>query len=878
MRKNRLFGYCIALLWLCVGTASAVEQKDTTVTVKEAGTLKDVFPSKDWTTQEERDSVMQTFTGLKIIGPLNGTDISYLQAVCGSFSGTTGNISDLDLSGANIVSGGDAYGVYYSPTGDIVDLYTKDGEIGTQMFYFCGALTKLTLPLSTVSIAANAFEGSLLESLTIPQGNTVYKTVDGVLFDYEMKQLLKYPALKAGADYVVPQTVLVIGDNAFQSASNLSTITLPNALTDIGEYAFSNSSLLSVASKSSSMHVIGTRAFSGCQKLTSAVLPSSVEYMGTGVFMGCTALKEITVPKGATDLTQMFYGCKNLVKASLPKTLTTIGDMAFQSCESLEKVTLQSGVTTIGTSAFDGCSSLASLDIPEGVTKIGQRAFASCKGLNYLSLPSTLESVGDYFLSFASSNMSLVVGASEPPAVSSHSFYPSPYGITLYVPDTSVADYQAAEGWSAFSTIMAMSEAPENPNKIFNILTEEYVPDSIFRAWIDSNLAGGTGVYTNEEASAYDGEIYIGYTEVESLKGIEYFTNLQSFCITNNTKLTSVDLTKNTNLRKIYAMYSKALEQLNIEGLDSLESINIGVTAITSFDLSKHLSLAQRLRELNLMQLNLTEIDVTPFVNLESLDLSCNQFKFIDCEGLSKLKMFSCSNITTLTSINLHGCVALEEFIASMCPKLASLDISGNPAITALYVHEDKSLGNFDFSAQKTALVYLNVGNTGRTELDLTGCTNLVELEFPSNPLVTVPDLSDCTELTWLRAESCGLKTIDVSKLTKLTEFYCYDNSLERLDISKNTKLVRLICYNNAMSEIKVWRLFDLKNPPIDYYKDDKANFVYEFTTDSICPATHSDRPTEVSRYGIDGHKVMKGQYGLTIIKMSDGTTRKVFK
>lgn len=52
----------------------------------------------------------------------------------------------------------------------MVDLFTKDGEIGMQMFYFCGALTKLTLPLSTVSIAANAFEGSLLESLTVPEG------------------------------------------------------------------------------------------------------------------------------------------------------------------------------------------------------------------------------------------------------------------------------------------------------------------------------------------------------------------------------------------------------------------------------------------------------------------------------------------------------------------------------------------------------------------------------------------------------------------------------------------------------------------------------------------------------------------------------------
>lgn len=242
------------------------------------------------------------------------------------------------------------------------------------------------------------------------------------------------------------------------------------------------------------------------------------------------------------------------------------------------------------------------------------------------------------------------------------------------------------------------------------------------------------------------------------------------------------------------------------------------------------------------------------------------------------MKMFSCSNMNTLTSVNLHGCVALDELIASMCANLTSLDISGCPAITALYVHEDKSLGNFDFSAQKASLVYLNVGNTGRTELDLSGCTNLEELEFPSNPLEADPDLSDCTKLTWLRAESCGLKGIDVSKLTKLSEFYCYDNSLERLDISHNNQLVRLICNDNAMSEIKVWRSCNLINPPFEYTKDDNAHFVYEFATDAISTATSTTNATEVSRYGIDGRKAVKGQHGLTIIKMSDGTTRKVLR
>lgn len=876
MRKDKLSSLCAALLWLCAGTAEAVEPKDTTVTISEAGTLRNVFPGGEWAAQEQRDSVMQTFTGLKIIGPINGTDIPYLQAVCGSFSETSGNISELDLSEADIVSGGDSYGIYFSPTGDMVDLYTKDGEIGTQMFYFCGTLTRVILPRSTASIAPNAFEGTMLESLVMPEENAAYTTRDGVLFDHAVTQLVKYPALRGDADYAVPQSVSSIGDYAFEGSSNLHSVTLPDGLASIGENAFANSRL-ERAELPSSVRRIGSRAFSGCQQLASVVLPSSVDAMGMGVFMGCTALKSAMLPEGATDVTQMFYGCKNLVKASLPATLTSIGNMAFQSCESLEKVSLRQGIVSVGASAFDGCQNLSSISLPEGVREIGQRAFASCKGLDYLSFPATLDSVGDYVLSFASSHLSLVVGAAVPPAVGKSSFYPAPYGVTLYVPDNSVTDYGEAEGWKNFSTIKPLSEVPENPDRAFNILTEEYVPDSVFRAWIDGHLAGGTGVYTNEEAAAYDGEIFIGYSEdLESLQGIGYFTNLRRFAITNNKKLAAVDLTNNTKLREIDAMYSKALERLDIDGLDSLEVIKIGVTSLTSFDLAQLTNLSQKLRELNLMQLGLTDIDVTPFVNLVSLDLSSNKFKSIDCEGLSKLKMFSCSNMGTLTSVNLHGCAALEELIASMCPKLTNLDISDNPAITALYVHEDESLGNFDFSAQKPNLVYLNVGNTGRTELDLSGCVSLVELEFPNNPLISAPDLADCGGLTWLRAEGCGLKTLDVSNLEHLTELYCYDNALERLDISRCDQLTRLICNNNAMGEIKVWQSFDLNNPPIDYIKDGKARFVHEFTADGISRPQRPAAPTEMARYGLGGQRMGKDQRGLGIVRMSDGTTRKV--
>ena len=38
--------------------------------------------------------------------------------------------------------------------------------------------------------------------------------------------------------------------------------------------------------------------------------------------------------------------------------------------------------------------------------------------------------------------------------------------------------------------------------------------------------------------------------------------------------------------------------------------------------------------------------------------------------------------------------------------------------------------------------------------------------------------------------------------------------------------------YNENLRQIKVWSDFDLNNPPTNVFKDDTAEFVYEFTED----------------------------------------------
>ncbi len=767
MIKKKKRGAAIMLALTCPLAlyASNIESKDTMVVVSEAGTLSKVFPAESWTDQAQRDSVMQTFTGLKIQGKLNGNDIVYLQAVCGSWADVMGNVEKLDLSEATIVSGGDAYATYYNAEGYPEELFTSDNVVGSKMFCYCGALKSIVLPSNTMLVSANAFDGTSLEKIEISDANTHYKTQNGVLYDYTLTTLVKY-----------------------SSANTRTSFVLPSSITEINANAFENSSFL-----------------------TSLVIP-----------------------------------------------------------ETLEK---------IGESAFGNCNSLATINLPNEMQTIGDRAFMSCSALSYLSLPSTIESVGDYLLSFASYDMDLVLKASVTPTASSSSFYPAPYGIRLYVPDANVDDYANAEGWKAFSSINKLSDAPASPVSEYNILSEEYVPDEIFRAWIDTNLANGSGCFTNNEAEAYDGEIAIGYTDIASLQGIEYFTSIKSIVLTNNNNLETIDLHENSNLRKIEVLYSMSLKNLNIEGLKNLEVLNIGMTNITNFDLSKYTYLAPTLKELNVSKLKLSTIDITPFVNLEKLDVSSNQFTTIDCSNLSKLKLFSCSNMPTLTSVNLKGCVALEELIASMC-NLTGLDLTDNQSLNAIYVQENECVGNIELTPTiKSQLKFLNIGHTGCTSINLDGCVNLEEFECPTNALEQAPNFKDCKKLNWLRIESTGINDLDVSSCPELKELYCYSNNLENLDISKNEKLERLICFENNMKEIKVWKSFDIDNPPLDYIKEDNTRFVYEFSTTGIDNPSHdANNSRVVSRYDINGRKLTGKAQGLNIIVMSDGKVTKTIE
>ena len=108
--------------------------------------------------------------------------------------------------------------------------------------------------------------------------------------------------------------------------------------------------------------VIGNQAFDGCSSLTSLTLPSSVTEIGWYAFYGCSGLTSLTLPSSVSSIGSFaFSGCSGLTSLTLPSCVTSIGESAFRGCSSLASLTLPSSVTSIGKSAFEGCSGLTSI-------------------------------------------------------------------------------------------------------------------------------------------------------------------------------------------------------------------------------------------------------------------------------------------------------------------------------------------------------------------------------------------------------------------------------------------------------------------------------------------------------------------------------------
>ena len=303
-------------------------------------------------------------------------------------------------------------------------------------FFGCNGLTSITIPKSVVSIGDLALaDCANLSNIYADEENTVYTSVDGILFNKEKTTLAIYPSGRKTTSYKIPGGVTSIGDYAFDGCG-LTSVTIPGSVTSIGSSAFSGCASLK------DVYYAGTQtqwdevqigdyngplfkatlhfkfansvAFGSCgDNLTWDIdADRTLTISGTGAMVDYEYTtddnggRHTTAPWYAYSPTKLviedgityighyaFLGCGLTGSVTIPATVTGLGWESFGLCGGLTDVAIPASLTKIRYGTFNGCTGLTSVVIPEGVPMIDGIAFAGCTGLTSIVIPESVTKI-----------------------------------------------------------------------------------------------------------------------------------------------------------------------------------------------------------------------------------------------------------------------------------------------------------------------------------------------------------------------------------------------------------------------------------------------------------------------------------------------------
>lgn len=212
-----------------------------------------------------------------------------------------------------------------------------------------------------------------------------------------------------------------------------------------------------------------------------------------------------------------------------------------------------------------------------------------------------------------------------------------------------------------------------------------------------------------------------------------------------------------------------------------LTNLNLHDNQLESVDVSQN----TKLTHLDLGENRLTQINVTPLVNLVEFSADNNQLGAIDLTANTKLKV-----------LDLEG-NKLQALHITHLDQLTQLNVSRNQ-LTALDYRQNVKLTN------------LSLGWNLLPGVDLSMLPELSTLNLGSLNLASI-DLSFNKKLTDLRLMENKLTSLDISMLPQLGSLSVYKNQLAALDLTFNTKLANVNFLDNRLTSLDVSKLKDLQ-------------------------------------------------------------------
>ncbi len=662
------------------------------------------------------------------------------------------------------------------------------------------------------------------------------------------------------------------------------------------------------------------------------VIPESVIYegktysvtsIGSYAFRYCSGLTSVTIGNSVTNIgNYAFGGCYGLTSITIPNSVTSIGYNAFYNTK-LKSVTIGTGVLSIGSAAF-GSSPIKVI----WLTNTPPSGYANASGtVNYVA--------NDLYTSL--SNKTVYPFLSSMFEVGGVKYVPvSPSERTCDAIDctynTSKEDVNIGNTVTYKGVEMKLNKVKDYVcigNPYINDVKFTHSGDVPYRAFY-----GCTGIQSIEVSnngnigiSAFEGCIgvktaiiknkgYIGEKafyncttasnpatfEIANTGSIGNYAfseckGMQSATITNNGSIgnyafqgcgmQTATLGENVTSLGDYAFYGcsnlqsivipdavTSLGKYSFEMCSSMTAAKIGsgVTTIPTYTFSD----CSALNDMQIGQ-NVQTINTYAFANCKALEAisipksvtSINNNVFDNCSGLKKVTLEDRTDDTMLYLGYKYVSSSNKQPLFSSCP-LDEVYIGRNISYST-----SSSYGYSPFY-RNTSLrsVTITDRETEISENEFYGCTNLKEVKI-GDGVTTIGNwaFSGCSSLDYFSFGS-AVQTIgqeafsDCTAMTKLISKAanpptCGTQALD--DINKWTCILQVPAHTLSLYQAAPqWK---------EFFFIEEATGIKGITGDNT-----SSRATITSSYDLNGKQFSQPQKGLNILKMSDGTTRKVMK
>ncbi len=162
-----------------------------------------------------------------------------------------------------------------------------------------------------------------------------YTDADGL--NFELNEALRtasfvgiHPEFAASLEsLVIPATV--------EAAGNVYDVT------DLAENCCYNNRVIKTVALGDNVRTIGKSAFNSCTSLTGIEFGEAVTGIGSLSFYGCASLKEVSLPESLRDIGEFaFFYDSSLRTVYIPASVTSIGASPFGDCPALERIEVAS--------------------------------------------------------------------------------------------------------------------------------------------------------------------------------------------------------------------------------------------------------------------------------------------------------------------------------------------------------------------------------------------------------------------------------------------------------------------------------------------------------------------------------------------------------